>query len=384
MSKKRRFLKPSIVSAITLACILGLVGAWYSTTDLPEWSRKYEPAKASARAAGALFNTEGLVNQWDKSGAMSSAKMIEQMFDDIATVTKSDLRLVRRIGGTDEELKSSFLKTKDYLQVLQDALKRPIVCLPARGGKSAPSSRDWQRADGLSRYLSKWAEIGLNTNDLAMASECWFAMARLNRIERGSGAFPSVFASKPLDHSLAKALTAKGTERPWRDAVQKTLDEYGPDIDVKRALQIHHAIVLEQVAEYLSNPTRLVVRPGTSPSSSRIFEQRDWAVFSLAKLPAFQRATAAHIHELFGKGISRLGDTPPGIDTIVAATEMVDLSTRLGTLSYLAFDHVQLRTGYLGITVASGMARKNTLRQALAMLETGKRNALPLVGEAKD
>ena len=383
-SKAIRISKPSAIAAVALSCVLGSGGVWYASTDIPEWSSKYDQAYQDAREAGVYMSFDQLVAKCDDPEAKSSSKQLARFFTEFESTVKRDLKTLRKVSESESELLASYAQVRPLLPALADALRQPTICLPPMGSPAVPITRDWKRTHGVSLYVAKWADLAMESNNLEMAGDCWLALAQLTRIKDELQWFDEPYESQTTDYALARGVSQKGSQKTWRDKLRRAIEALGPGADPRRVLQFKHAVALQYISRSLSDPTRMLYLPGTGSPPKIVFE-RDKTLYALGKLPAFRRATLAHLHSAYAKGIRRLGTGAPSIETIISATSAVDLSPVRGKLSYAIFEMIPMSAEYSGTQIVTQIARRNVLRQALAMLDSGQLNSLPLKGEvAKD
>lgn len=379
--KITKFSKPSIVALLAIACVLGSGGAWYSSTDLPEWSAKYHQLRSAASDEGVYFSFEELVKRCDGPEAHSSTKLLQKFFADFKTATMVDPKTIQKATGSELHLMRIYQRTRPLLPVITKATHQPVVCLPPMRGVGSAATRDWKSTQGVALYLAKWADLAVARNDLEMADECWMALAELSWIKDQVPLYDDPHASDVADYAIARGISKKGLDRDWREKLRAALKRLGSGPDARRVLQLSHASSLEGRRRFLSNPNRITLIPGSGSAASRISAKRDWKLYFLGKLPAFQQATMAHIHQTFANGLRRLGRGSQSIDNIVSATSVVSVLPPPGKLSYAAFYDSSMGVEYLGTRIVSVIARRNVMIQAIAMLDSGSTSKLPLSGD---
>jgi hypothetical protein len=230
----------------------------------------------------------------------------------------------------------------------------------------------------LVKLASFRATIASQQNDPETAKVAWLRGAQMSQMADDEPVLISMLVriacEAIVEDSIRKAIIRHANEPRWRAAAWEVLTVLDQPLDFRAALTVEHRFASDGF-DMLKNNDALFSMDNwnTSPEGK--------AVIAFSKLPKAREANQSRIHECYVEFVTRVGTDKWDAQKMIAAGAWMDkyVDSKTG-ISYCLAKIVMPVFSQAGKAVAKTYAQRNTLMQAIKLLENPAGKDLPLKG----
>ena len=378
MSAKRRLSKPlRVIRGISVAFV-ALLGIAYALTDIPSAALKYNANEAKAKAAGLFTTTDELLATLAVPESENGAALLKEALDEYERDFK-DLKYFAADNRTmnQEVVLAAYENFGTSWQKIEQ-LSKFKYCIFPRDRKPLIDAIFPEFAN--LRFIAKLAQyravIALERNEPKVAAEAWRRGATIALVCDDEpvliGLLVRIACESIIEESIRKALNQRGQDPAWRTAAWETLQLLDQPLDFAKTVKTEHVFALEG----FDTLTR-------SPGALGFLEVNNkWRLLrAFSKIPFARAATNSRVHECYSEFYTRLGTDPYGTNQIIDASNWMD--TEINNKKGLSYTFVKILLpvfAHVGEAIAKSDAQRNTLMQAIKLLEDPSQKDLPLKG----
>ncbi len=379
MATSRRIPKVFVVFGGFGVAVLALAGIGYSLTDIPQAAGSFKENEAKARAAGLVMSADEyrkrLAFPADQNGGPLLAEVIkefatkyekEKFFVGSPSSQQMDTKLVTRVYGEFEP----------FWQKLEAAAAKPQAIVPKdRRDLMSIRFEEFSSLRGIAKLCSYRAEIALNDNEPDVARQAWVRAAKASLMCDDEpiliGTLVRIACSAITTESIRKALNTRGTDARWRAAAWNALTVLDQPIDMAKSIQFEHGFAVDGLNKGFRDPGSILLTENRWEKMKTTFG---------ARLPGMKAATFSRLHEGYAQYVDDLGKDPFDVAALLRAGTNLDRFASREGASYVFVSLVLPVFSQAGQAVAKEYANRNTLMQAVKLLETPGLKELPLKG----
>ncbi len=366
-----------VCGGITLL-LLTIVALGYALTDIPSAAASLKENEAKARAAGLFITPKEYIDSITVPDSENAARIMapvlkkyevkykEAKFED--TSKKTIDRPLVLAAYTD--------LAKEWKQIDEAANFKYCIFPRDRTVLAAIRYEEYAYFRGLVRLLLARAMLAIADRDIATTEKAWQRAAVLSLVADDepnmSALFCRVSCSSLLYESIRVGLREHGDETSWRRAALGVLEMLDHPHDFFSAFRFEHVNATQSINRFFDKQTL----PSSDEDYPDIFEEQfRW----MTNIPRMRAATLSRVHDISQGVASRLENTPFDTNCIEVAGKWAD-GHDYDSPSYLVARFAMPMIIGVDKSIARDYARRNTLMQAIKLLENPTAKDLPLKG----
>ncbi len=370
----KSFKKAAFVGGMVFLFVAATGGIALCLTDIPEAAGSLERNQQRAKAAGLFLSMDDYVASFSLPEGDNAAGLINPILREYADRYQDDSGVKETLSLTDGDSVLRAYKGLESFWGSVDRAERWKGCIFERDRHLLAETTypEYARFKGVVKLACARADIAVGAGDLRTAQECWKRAAILaNFIDDEPvwiGMLVQVTCFTVIEESMRAALTAHGQSPEWRSAIRSVLTLIDKPIDFKAVVRYQHLQSIQDVDAVLRPPPK---QPGDCQSYA-------YAVWE-SKIPGMGAASKSRIHQLMAAFASQLNSDPYDYPATLKACRDLDTSvTGAASFRIVSFVLPGFERAYDAAT--GEYARRNTLMQAIGLLENPKLKDLPLKG----
>ncbi len=367
-----------VCGGVTLV-LLTIAALGYALTDIPSAAASLKENEAKARAAGLFITPQEYIDSItvpDSENAASimapvlkkyEAKYKEAKFEDTSKKTIDRPLVLAAYADLGPEWKQ-----------IDEAAKFKYCIFPRdRSLLIDISYTEEATMRGYLRLATLRADLAKAENDAETATVCWRRAALLSlKLDDEPSYFTSMTrrgCTTTICESLRRTLVERGQESSWRKAVWNCLTILDQPYDFEAEMRYEH------IARVDSVDAVLFPEPPEARSEGQAGCGTEYAMALHGKIPRMASATRSRLHEMYAGFFSKLQHDPYEYKSKHDACTWIDSVDTIPP-SYMVVQFLVPSMDDTFKPIARDYARRNTLMQAIKLLENPSAEDLPLKG----
>lgn len=372
------FQKVLMVSGGIALLLLTIAALAYALTDIPSAAASLKENEAKARAAGLFITPQEYIDSITVPDSENAASIIAPVLREYEAKYKE-----AKFEDTSKKTINRSLVLAAYADLAPewrqiDEAAKFKYCIFPRDRTILPATRytEYPFVKAIIKLLAMRSKIAVERNELEVADTCWRRAASLSLILDDEPNLMMVSArissSSVIYEAIRVGLRDRGVNEGWRGAAWNALTLLDQPYDYQSALRFEHVSGIQGVSSFFDKEPIQPLDDGYSD----VFEDNfRWE----AKIPRIRNATISRVHELSTGLFTRINAQPFDTTSIDAASKWFD-ALPLDSPSYRIARFVLPITSSDAKYITRDYARRNTLMQAIKLLENPTAKDLPLKG----
>lgn len=371
------FKKVLFVSGGIAFLLLTIAALGYALTDIPSAAASLKENEAKARAAGLFITPQEYIDSItvpDSENAASimapvlkkyEAKYKEAKFEDTSKKTIDRPLILAAYADLAPEWKQIDEAAKfKYCIFPRDRTRFAFTLYP-----------EFANFKGLVRLACHRARIGIEQNDAALAALCWRRASRLSLMADDEpiliGMLVRIACAHIIEDSIRTALIPHGNNPQVREAAWQALALLDKPHDLTAALRFEHLNTLQNL--------EALFKPSTFSSEDGDVWTMDASLRAYSKIPRIREASLSNLHMLMAGFANRVKSEPFEFSSIDVASRWVNSLDKTRP-SFILCEMIRPDWSGSERSLSKEYARRNTLMQAIKLLENPSQKDLPLKG----
>jgi hypothetical protein len=371
------FRKVLAVSGVILLTIFTIAGVAYALTDIPSTASKLSHYEAKARAVGLFVTTQEYIDSITVPEKDNSASIMAPILERFKAKYK-DVEFENRRKNTIDRptILAAYNDTGPDWKQIDEATKFKYCIFPRDRTRFAftlfPEFASYKL---VVRLLCLRAHVAIEQNDHSLAAECWNRAARLSLMVDDEpiliGMLVRISCAHIIEESIWKQLIANGNNPQVRSAAWLALETLDKPHEFFAAMRYEHLNTIQNL-ESIFQPTAFKSEDGDIYAS-------DMSLRIYSKIPRIREASLANVHMLMAGYFERVDKGDFEFQSITAA-EAWHASVPKTSPSFILSEMIRPELYNAGKTVGREYSRRNTLMQAIKLLENPTLTSLPIKG----
>lgn len=371
------FKKVLIVCGGITLLLLTIAAVGYALTDIPSAAASLKENEAKARAAGLFITPQEYIDSItvpDSENAASimapvlkkyEAKYKEAKFEDTTKKTIDRSLVLAAYADLAPEWKQIDAAAKfKYCIFPRDRRRFAYTLYP-----------EFANFKGLVRLACHRARIASDQSDPALAGECWSRAAHLSLMVDDEpiliGMLVRIACAHIIEDSIQAQLSKNGRNPAIRSVAWQALQILDEPHDYFAAMRYEHLNTLQ-------NTEALFETRRDSPDFED-FYQFEFPYRLYTKIPRIKAASLSNVNMMMAGWANRINRVPFECRSFQAADKWI-ASVPVDGKSFLIVNIVRPNFENAGSSIGKEYARRNTLMQAVKLLENPAAKDLPLKG----
>lgn len=352
----------------------------YALSDIPSAASKLEENEAKAKAAGLFTSSGEFLLTLDVPENENGATLMKVVLDEF-TNNYDKRKLFESTNKTANTslVTASYQEFEPFWQKVDQAAKYKRCIFPrSRKPLINAEYRELAALKNVVKLASFRADVALAQNHPQVATDAWRRAASVALMADDEptiiGLLVRIAGESIVEESIRKALNQRGQDPAWRNAAWETLQLLDQPLDFAKTMKTEHVFALEGFDTLSTNPAAFISVEEQETSGSRLLK-------AFSKIPRMGAATNSRIHEIYSDFYTRLYNDPYDAKRISDAGIWMDneITGKQG-LSYTFVKILLPVFAQAGKACAKSYAQRNTLMQAIKLLENPSQKDLPLKG----
>ena len=369
-----RWKKPIIGAGIATVVVVCGFAAGLSQTDLSEAASKFDKNKADAEKEGLFFTREQVEARYAIPESDNGAKLVQSVLP-----LARNLKIDRLRPFSEKIVAEHWAEIESAISKIDEASHRKSLMF--KRDFRNPAATLFPEYSGVKDWVSflvQLAHRAVEKGDVRSAEKYFELSAYLaNAMDQEGlliGLLVRIASLAIIDLEIQHTIRDHGKDPGVVKMLDQVLTKLDKPYDLKLPIQVEHWFGSAMVEPLLNDPKAYSVMG----SGSGVPREIQYGKY----LPRFKVANMSRIHRFYADAAHMM---PTNCDDLVAVqtafADMDKAAFRKG-LSYTILDIVGPVFGATGAAVAREIAQRNTLKQAVTILNSGANPAigLPLKG----